>query len=405
MRVFDDVAVAFWALSSRPLRTVLSASALAAGVAAVTLAVAIITGYGRELERMSFGVYARSLIITENWWSPDPYGPPRLRDLETLRRDFGARLMGAAAWRSHRVGVRFETRAEEAILIGAIGDYRLEADAPVAAGRVLSSHELDSGDRACLVGSGLVRRLSVDHTPADWLDQRITLNGLGCKVVGVLAESDTRIAARFNDAVITPFRAAARHFVPGGHLGPDEADQITLVFRARVDAARAESEADRVMRRAHGAPLTQRPPFRFGDPNVSMRELRRQRGLIGTVLFAVASISMIAGIVGYAGVLITAADSRRRDFALQMACGAQRGDILLQVTLESTMTGLLGAVSGISLAAALGWAIQRVWALPIVFDSNAIAAAVISGLLAGLLAGAVPARSAAAAPPAAASRA
>lgn len=205
--------MAAWGIASRPRQAWMMVMTLAAGVAAVSLAVAILNGYGRQMEQMAFGAYVRSLVITENTAHRDRYGPPRLSDLQDLSRGLDNRVEGATAWRTGVVEARLGATALEAPLHGVIGDYRFEADMALAAGRLLETDDLNGADRVCLVGADLAARLMERRGAAlDIVDESVRINGVGCEVIGVFEPAVTRTAVQYDLAILAPFMAAARYF-------------------------------------------------------------------------------------------------------------------------------------------------------------------------------------------------
>jgi putative ABC transport system permease protein len=108
MRLVQNIALALGVICARPARSALMALTLGAGAGAATLVAAVLGGYGAQMERMVFGAYARSLVITENRLVPDRFGAPRRSDLDRLLEDLGVPVDGAAAWRNDRAEVRSE---------------------------------------------------------------------------------------------------------------------------------------------------------------------------------------------------------------------------------------------------------------------------------------------------------
>lgn len=397
------LALALLALRARPLRAFLMALTLGAGTAAVSLAAAVLIGYSEQIERLAFGAYARSLVVTENWSSQQRTGPPTTADIARLRDTLGERIDGVAAWRISRADVRFGAQAREMMLFGVSGDYRFELDTPLADGRLFTDEELEGPDRICLLGSGAVRELF--RLERQRVGQQVRVNGIACEVVGIFDVPQTRTADRYDEAVIVPFRAAMRYFEAGSsRLAPNEADQVTVVLRDRRMVRPSISDADRVLRRARGSPLTQPPPFRFADPSAPAQAMQRQRDSAGGLLIVVAAISLVAALVGYAGSTLSNVEMRRRDIALQMSSGAGGVDILIQIVLESAILGVLGAIFGALVSWGAGQVLQGVFGIPAVYDVRVAALTGAVGLLAGLLAGAVPAWKASRLPPALAVR-
>mgnify|MGYP002620267314 CR=1 FL=1 len=400
---FSLLALAVMALRARPLRAFLMALTLGSGTAAVSLAAAVLAGYSQQIEGMAFGAYARSLVVSENWSSPRRTGPPTLADIGRLREALGARIEAVAAWRITRADMRLGTQAREMTLYGVLGDYRHEADMALAEGRLLTPDEVEGASRLCLLGSAAARELF--RFERQRVGAQVRINGIACEVVGIFDVPMSRTADRYDEAVIVPFRAAMRYFEAGAsRLAPNEADQVTVILRDRRMVRPSLEDADRVLRRARGSPLTQLPPFRFSDPSAPAQAIQRQRDSAAGLLVIVAAISLIAALVGYAASTLSNVEMRRRDIALQMSAGAGGFDILSQIVLESVLLGLAGAVLGAVVSWGAGQVLQSGFGVPAVYDVQVAALTGAVGLLAGLVAGAVPAWKASRMPPALAVR-
>ncbi|AZU03549.1 ABC transporter, permease protein [Glycocaulis alkaliphilus] len=396
-------ALALLALRARPLRAFLMALTLGAGTGAVSLAAAVLIGYSEQIERAAFGAYARALVVTENWASPQRSGPPTTGDIARLRDTLGERIEGVAAWRISRADVRFGAQAREMFLFGVSGDYRFELDTPLSEGRLFTAEELEGAERVCLLGAAAARELY--RLERRRVGQQVRVNGIACEVIGIFGEPRARTADRYDEAVIVPFRASMRYYESGSaRLAPNEADQVTLVLRDRRMVRPAISDADRALRRARGAPLTQPPPFRFADPSAPAQAIQRQRDSAGGLLIVVAAISLIAALVGYGSSTLSAVEMRRRDIALQMSSGAGRLDILFQIMLESALLGLAGALLGAGVSWGAGQVLQHGFSIPAVYDLRVAVLTGAIGVLAGLVAGAFPAWKASRLPPALAVR-
>lgn len=400
---FDSLALAILALRARPLRAFLMALTLGAGTAAVSLAAAVLTGYSQQIERLAFGAYARSLVVTENWSSQQRAGPPTTADIIRLRETLGDRIEGVAAWRTSRADVRYAAQARDLTLYGVLGDYRFEADMALSEGRLFTPEEVESAARVCLLGSTAARELF--RLVRLRVGEQVRVNGIACEVIGIFDMPQTRTADRYDEAVIAPFRAAMRYFEAGSsRLAPNEADQLTVVLRDRRMLRPSMGDADRVLRRARGSPVSQPPPFRFSDPTAPAQAMQRQRDSAGALLVMVAAISLIAALVGYAASTLSNVEMRRRDIALQMSAGAGGLHILFQIVLESALLGLAGALFGALTAWGAGALLQHGFSIPVVYDLRSAVLTGVVGVLAGLVAGAVPAWKASRLPPALAVR-
>ncbi|MGP1276460.1 MAG: ABC transporter permease [Caulobacterales bacterium] len=397
------VSLALLALRARPLRALLMALTLGAGTAAVSLAAAVLTGYSEQIERLAFGAYARSLVVTENWASPQRSGPPTTADITRIRETLGARIEGVAAWRMTMSDVRYGAEAREMFLYGVSGDYRFELDTPMAEGRLFTAEELEGASRVCLLGAAAARDLY--RAERTRIGRQVRVNGIGCEVIGIFETPQVRTADRYDEAVIVPFLASMRYYEAGAtRLAPNEADQVTVVLRDRRMLRPSVSDADRVLRRARGSPISQPPPFRFSDASAPAQAVQRQRASAGALLVVVAVISLLAALIGYASSTLSNVEMRRRDIALQMSSGAGGLDILAQIILESLILGLAGAAFGAAVSFGAGQILEHGFGIPVIHDTRVVVLTGIVGIAAGLVAGALPAWKASRLPPALAVR-
>jgi putative ABC transport system permease protein len=112
--------------------------------------------------------------------------------------------------------------------------------------------------------------------------------------------------------------------------------------------------------------------------------------------------------VGVANLMVALVHQRRGELAVRRACGARRGDVMLQLLLETVLVVLGGGALGVALGAGLALAVQLLPVpemIPVPVISPRVLLATFGVLVAtGLVAGVVPARVASRVDPAAALR-
>lgn len=404
-RALGLLGLALWAAFSRPARAGLLIATLAGGVAGVTLTLGVLSGYAAQLEAITFGSYARSLVINENSFVPDRFGRPRLADIPRLGDALGADMESHTAWRQTIADVRAGRNQANLPTFGVMGDYRGQADMPLAAGRLITVEESESAQRLCLLGAGAKRQL---FEADDAVGRSIRLNGVSCEVVGVFGEAENQMAERYRQAVLTPFIAASRYFENDGLRaigpGPQEADPLVITLREGVDRDAALITADRALRRAHGASQTNVSPFQYADPDAPLRALSRQRDLVARLLMAIAAVSVLVAGAGYAAASIAAVETRRREIALQMMSGATGRSILAQILVEGALLGAVGALAGLILVASGAQLAQLVARFPFALDPWVALGSVAGGAFIGIGASVWPAVRAASGSPVLAAR-
>jgi len=393
-RLGENLELAPVAILARPVRAALMIVSLGAGVCVVALSSAIISGFSAEIERLSFGAYARALVITPNYLAADQARVSRLADIDQLVEALGPdRVEGAASWRiARQVPASYQGRRADSFVFGVQGDYQFEADMPMAQGRAFEPSDVDSSRRICLLGAQAAERL-FEGRPAS--GRTIRVNGASCYVQGVFAEGDTVLSSRFSNAIIAPFHAAARYFMPTDFLAPNEASRQTIILKNPELLYEARLIADRTLRRRHGVPQSQPSPFLFADPGAPTNAMEQQRDLISRLLYSIAGVSMLAAILAFAGASWTLTELRRRSIAVQAIHGASYMDILIQFTSESLILGTLGGIFGIGSALLLAEFTSPLLGWNAEFDPVLLIGSVLLGILSGALAGSASAQRAA----------
>lgn len=392
---------ASWAIASHPLRSLALTLSLASAVACVVFSASVVGGFSQELERLAFGDYATTLVVRENGLVPSRRGAPSLDDRARLLEEL-VDVEGSAAWVQVTAPLRGRTETRSVTVFGVSGDYRRELDAKLQAGRWLTPDEVEGAERICLVGAGLA--FDLGHRDASVLGKDLSLGGPRCRVVGVLDYAETRPAGRFNDAAITPFASARRHFdirPPGEERvpGPREATWLSFFMPATADMRQIKVDTDRVMRRAAGVPMSRESPYSYDDPGADILEQVRQRDALARLLWVLTAAALVASLVGYGGIAFATTAGRRREIALRLAMGADARAILTQISVEHLLIGAAASVAGLTFGVVGAAAASRAWDWPMRLDWTAGFAAVLMGCGLGLTLGLLAARDAAATPP------
>ena len=378
------------------------ALSLAAAVGCVVFTASVLGGFSKQIERMAFGNYPRTLVIRANPLVPSRAGPPSLDDRILLERELKG-VDAAAAWVEGQASVRGRQETKNVPVFGAFGDYRRELDAPLVEGRWLGDLETAGLSRVCLVGPDLA-----DHLGRDELIGRdISLSGARCEVVGVMGYARSRPAGRFNGAAVAPFLAARRYFVEADKENPAgsrDADWLSFFMEKQTDMDDARYRADRLLRKLAGVPLSRESPYQYADPEAALRDQLAQRDALSRLLWTTTLAALITSLLGYGGIAFAATEARRREIALRLAMGASSSEVLQQLTLEHVLIGLTGSFCGLAVGLGGAWAASSAWNWPVQPSFLSAVAAVVLGCGVGASIGLLAAKRAARTHPALAAK-
>jgi putative ABC transport system permease protein len=228
---------------------------------------------------------------------------------------------------------------------------------------------------AVVLGSGAAERLGIDRAGA-----HVYIAGRWFLVVGILDE--VALAPDIDRAALIGWSYATR-------LGFD--GHVTTLYERSTDAT---------VQSVRGVLAFTVNPEHPEEVMISRPSdaLTAQAAVVRTfnaLFFGLGAVSLLAGGVGIANIMVISVLERRQEIGLRRSLGATRGQIRLQFLTESVTLSGLGGAAGviIGLVTCLGYAVYRGW--PLVLPGQAIAGGALAAIAIGALAGLYPARRAA----------
>jgi macrolide transport system ATP-binding/permease protein len=245
---------------------------------------------------------------------------------------------------------------------------------------------------------GEVRRQAqvvvIDHNTAkkffsgadDPVGKVIFLGLLPCRIIGVTKENESPFGNNQNLSIWMPYTAAM-----GRLLGRQYLDSLTVRVRDGLSNQVAEQNIIRFLTQRH-----RNKDFYTSSSDTILKTVNKTTATLTLLISAIAVISLVVGGIGVMNIMLVSVTERTHEIGIRMAVGARQSDIMQQFLIEAVLVCLIGGLIGIFLSYGVGMVFPLfVTAITMKFSTASIAAAFICSFLIGVLFGFLPARNAA----------
>lgn len=357
--MMPDFRVALRALTRTPLSTAAAVLTLALGIGATTTIYGVVDA--TMLRPLPWQASDRLMDLSLTARAPNEeaqpmvWSYPKFETMRSLQRSYE----GVAAYTTQELLLSGGDGSERVRMELVSGNYFSLLRAPVALGRGLQASDdaPQAAPVAVLSHALFMRRFGGDSS---LIGRTIVLERDAVTVVGIAPAGFKGLSG--DVALWVPMSAAPRFAYPE-ILAERWNHSFDAVGRLRdgVSAASAAAEMVALGRQVDAA----HPLPEAGDGTVwgaraqTLRESRDDASLSRSVLIlfgAVACVLFIA-CVNVANLLLARAAARTREFAVRVAIGARRGQVVAQLLGETLMLSLTGGVLGILLAS---WSTEAV---------------------------------------------
>ena len=390
MTARDLVTFSAGALRGHRLRTGLSLTGVAIGVASVVLLTSLGEG-ARLYVAGEFASLGTNLLIvlpgkTETAGvTPFLTGAPHdltLEDGEAIARR--VRSVRALAPISRGTApARHAGRRRDVIVTGTTAEFLGVRHVALQTGRFLPPYGADNEPHVCVLGAKVRNELFGAANP---LGEIVRLGDERFRVIGVLAPRGMSLGMDMDDMAYVPVGRAMKMFNQAGLF------RLLVEVRSRDALAPAEEAVRRVLMERHD-----------GDDDVTiltqdsvLASFGRILGLLTAALAGIAAISLTVAGLGIMNVMLVAVAERTREIGLLKALGVTRRQVVAVFLVEAVLLSTAGGAVGLGAAFAGAGILRGLYpSFPVQPPGWAVAAAVLVSLTVGLLFGVAPARRAA----------
>jgi ABC-type antimicrobial peptide transport system permease subunit len=383
MDFVELVSLAFQALRSNVLRTLLTMLGIIIGIASVIIIMSLGEGATASIVEQISAFGANNLNISPGSFQRGPVrGGGVVTTLTREDAEVIEELVANVAAVSAQVSGHFQVVAEEentsATVTGADEAYQVVNNLTILAGSWLNDSQVNGGSRVVVLGDEMVIDLFGEDSEEYVLGQSVKIDSRPFRIIGVAQDSN---------AVLVPITTAMSILE-----GRDYVDGITVMVKEAGQVDAAELEIEELLMNRHEV---SEADFSIRSAQEMISTVSTITGTMTTMLSAIAAISLVVGGIGIMNIMLVTVTERTKEIGLLKAIGAKRRDILIQFLIEAVALTLAGGSVGIIIGLGVTGVAANLLDIPFVlsYKAMALAAGVSAGV--GVVFGFYPAQRAA----------
>jgi putative ABC transport system permease protein len=359
--------ISFRALRVNKMRSALTMLGIIIGVGAVIAMLAVGTGASKQIEQQISSMGSNLLMVVPGATSS---GGVRMGagtqstlttgDADAILKELPA-VSDAAPVLSGVAQIVYGNQNWSTGVTGTTPGMLTVRDWKLSAGRAFTEQDVKSATKVCLLGQTIVDNLFGGLEP---VGQIVRIKKIPFTVIGILeAKGQDPGGHDQDDAIYVPVTTAQKKLF--GTTIPGMVRMIMVKAKDTEALASAESQITDLLKQRHRIAPKQENDFTVRNLTQMMQAAEQSANVMGILLGAIASVSLIVGGIGIMNIMLVSVTERTREIGIRMAVGAQTWDIRFQFIIEAVTLSLIGGVAGIAagittsqiLAMTAGWPI------------------------------------------------
>jgi len=282
----------------------------------------------------------------------------------------------------------YGTQNRTTTVMGTDNSFFVTQDWGLKAGRQFLDSELRGGRAVCIIGETVRKEL---FGPEDFLGRNLRVNKISCEVIGLLdPKGESSFGTDQDDVVIMPLRAFQRRIA-----GNTDIPNILISAEEGTETSKVQADIERLLRERRGITAGKEDDFSVGDLSQLAATRTGMTQVLTGLLGAVAGVSLLVGGIGIMNIMLVSVTERTREIGIRLAIGALERQVLLQFLVEAVVLSLFGGLVGIVLGLGLAWIATRALQVPFILNTPIVLIAFAFSALVGVIFGYFPARRAA----------
>ena len=371
-------------LTHRKLRTALTILGIVVGIASIIILISLAGGLKEDVVSRLANFDPDLILILPTQVSPGDFssfvrqGKLYERDYNSIRQIPGVGVMSKTI--SKRVALEFKDELVSATVYAIEPDIYTETTTlSVETGRFLQP-----GDRDVVVFGGGISELFDEDVQVNSI---VEIDERKYRVVGILEKTGNTFS-NLDNIVYMEYNEGRRIF--SDFILPNEISAIQVKVVEGYDVVEVSDSIEEVLMRNHKVSEDEKD---FGILTaISLNEqINSIIEIISIFLSAVATISIIVGMIGISNTMFMSVMERTKEVGVLKSIGSSSKEIIYIFTIEAGILGLLGGVIGLLFALLFNFTLG-LFGITTAMGIELLLGSVIFAFVIGVLAGVLPAK-------------
>ncbi len=424
-RLIANLNIAFEAVLSNRVRSILTGLGIIFGVAAVIAMLAIGNGAQKEIIDQIKLVGLNNIVIKpiveqkeEAVSAEDPFNKEKnkyspgltLKDKNSIA-DMLPDIQAISPEIVQDTYIMNNGVRRSAKLVGVEPPYFKLFNFELEEGHMFNEQNLIHGMPVCIIGKSIKAKFFPSENP---IGKKLKCGNQWLTVMGVLEQriisenSIKRLGIRdYNMDVYVPLKTVLiryenRDLITKSMINNADAEKISTTNYHQLDrlvlqvaeTEKLSATADiiaRMLARKHFDVVD----YEIEIPELLLKQQQRTNDIFNYVLGAIAGISLLVGGIGIMNIMLASVLERIKEIGLRLSIGAKKTDIVFQFMFEAIMISATGGIIGIFTGILMAYGVSTIAGIPTLISFGSIFISFGVATLIGLIFGIAPARKAA----------
>ncbi|RXG20771.1 MULTISPECIES: ABC transporter permease [Leeuwenhoekiella] len=389
----ENLRIAFDAIRSQLLRTILTVVIIAIGITALVAILSLVKALENTISSDFSSMGSNTFNIQRYEFTTQRRGSGETQKINpTIRytqvKDFEDRY----TFPMTHVAVSFTgtTSAEvkyenldtdpEVTVLGTNENFLENSGLELDQGRNFNQFDINNNNNVCILGSDFKNGLLKNVDP---IDKTISIRGTKFKVIGTLEEKGSTFGNSQDLRVLIPIQIARSMFT---------APNINYTLSVKVDDKElldgALDEAIITFRNVRKLAPVEENDFGIGRSDDLINQISQISGYLSMAAWIISMITVLGSSIALMNIMLVSVTERTREIGVRKALGAKKSIIAGQFLMETIIIGQFGGILGILLGISIGLLISSVanfnFTTPWMAMLSATAITIIVAIIAGL---------------------